>query len=168
MTEVTIIGRIGRDAEIKQTREGKNFLSFSVGQTVDYKTDETAWYDCTVWNEKLAQTLSEFVKKGWSVTVVGKMRGIYAKQKPDGSISTSLKVNASTVSVHRSPKFAQEQTSMGSGGWSGQSQGGQSQGGQPQGGPSQQDTSSQWGASSAPPQGGGGSGSWGNKSKEPF
>lgn len=157
MTEVTIIGRIGRDAEVKQTRDGKNFLSFSVGQTVDYKTDETAWYDITVWNEKLAQTLSEFVKKGWSVTVVGKMRGIYAKQKPDGSISTSLKVNASTVSVHRSPKFASEQTSMDSG-WQGQNQGH----GQPQGG-----GGSQWGQQNAAPQGGG-SNSWGSSSNEPF
>ena len=157
MTEVTIIGRIGRDAEVKQTRDGKNFLSFSVGQTVDYKTDETAWYDITVWNEKLAQTLSEFVKKGWSVTVVGKMRGVYAKQKPDGSISTSLKVNASTVSVHRSPKFASEQTSMDSG-WQGQNQGQA----QPQGG-----GGSQWGQQNAAPQGGG-SNSWGSSSNEPF
>ena len=122
MTEVTIIGRIGRDAEVKQTREGKNFLSFSVGQTVDYK-----------------------------------MRGIYAKQKPDGSISTSLKVNASTVSVHRSPKFASEQTSMDSG-WQGQSQGQA----QPQGG-----GGSQWGQQNAAPQGGG-SNSWGSSSNEPF
>jgi single-strand DNA-binding protein len=159
MTEVTIIGRIGRDAEVKQTREGKNFLSFSVGQTVDYKTDETAWYDVTVWNEKLAQTLSEFVKKGWSVTVVGKMRGIYAKQKPDGSISTSLKVNASTVSVHRSPKFVQEQTSMGSG-WNGQGQ--EKPQSQPQGG-----GGSQWGQQNAAPQGGA-SNSWGSSSNEPF
>ena len=114
MSNITIIGTIGRDAEIKQTRDGKNFLSFSVAQTIDYKTEETAWYDCTVWSERMAQSLSDYVKKGWGVTVVGEMRGIYASQKADGSISTNFKINAGKVVVHRSPKSATQQTSMGS------------------------------------------------------
>jgi len=112
MSNITIIGTIGRDAEIKQTRDGKNFLSFSVAQTIDYKTEETAWYDCTVWSEKMAQSLSDYVKKGWGVTVVGEMRGIYANQRSDGNISTNFKINAQKVVVHRSPKSASQQPSL--------------------------------------------------------
>ena len=47
---ITIIGNITRDAELKRTKDGKQFLSISVAETINYQTEETAWYDVTVWN----------------------------------------------------------------------------------------------------------------------
>jgi len=110
---ITIIGNITRDAELKRTKDGKQFLSISVAETINYQTEETAWYDVTVWNEKQAEALSNIAKKRWGVTVVGDIKGIYANQRPDGNISTNFKVSAKRVKIHQSPRN-QEQQSFGS------------------------------------------------------
>lgn len=73
MLIVTIAGNLGRDAEYKQTQNGKGFCSFPVAATVGYGDNKsTVWVDVTRWGEG-AQGLSRLLRKGSKVTVLGEL-----------------------------------------------------------------------------------------------
>jgi single-strand DNA-binding protein len=69
----TICGNVGRDAEYKQTANGKSFCSFPLAATVGYGDNKsTLWVDVTRWGEG-AQGLSRLLLKGAKVTVMGEL-----------------------------------------------------------------------------------------------
>jgi single-strand DNA-binding protein len=61
---ITVSGNLGRDAEIKQTRNGKTYTSFNMAHTPREKKDgewqngETVWFRVTYWGELPAVFLS--------------------------------------------------------------------------------------------------------------
>lgn len=75
-----IIGNLGRDAEVKTNKSGKNFLVFNVAHTEKHgETEETTWISCMYYNEKMATYLT----KGKKVYISGTMSvGVY-NGKPD-------------------------------------------------------------------------------------
>ncbi len=59
-------GNVGK-AEVKQTKAGKDFLSFSVAESVGMAESKvTTWYDCTMW-----QGDAQGIEKGARVIVFG-------------------------------------------------------------------------------------------------
>lgn len=69
MNVITIAGRIGKDAEIRMTGNGKAVASFSVAD--DQGRDKgTIWWNCQLWGER-GEKLSQYLLKGSSVTVTG-------------------------------------------------------------------------------------------------
>lgn len=67
------IGNLGKDAEIKQTKTGKEYISFTVA--VNDKNGgekETTWI--SVFAEMRFQKLVEYLKKGKSVQIIGQLR----------------------------------------------------------------------------------------------
>lgn len=69
----TVCGNLGKDAEYKQTQNGKAFCSFPVAATVGYGDNKTTiWVDVTRWGEG-AQGLSRLLVKGTKVTVMGEL-----------------------------------------------------------------------------------------------
>lgn len=73
MLIVTIAGNLGKDAEYKQTQNGKGFCYFPVAATVGYgESKSTVWVDVTRWGEG-AQGLSRHLRKGSKVTVLGEL-----------------------------------------------------------------------------------------------
>ena len=72
--EITIIGRLGADPVTGETEGGNKYTRFSVAVNRDYKTAEgeqiTDWFTVTAWN-RLAETTSEYLKKGRQVCVSG-------------------------------------------------------------------------------------------------
>ena len=75
MNSVVVVGRVGRDAEIKYFESGKVKTTFSlaVGRW-DSKTKEevTDWYNIEVW-DKQAEFAGEYVKKGTQLAVEGRI-----------------------------------------------------------------------------------------------
>lgn len=68
MFNATIIGNLGKDAEIRAGKDDKNFLTFSVAHNEKKGNDKaTKWIDCIYYNENLA----EYLKKGKKVYVHG-------------------------------------------------------------------------------------------------
>lgn len=64
-----IIGRLGKDAEIRDAG-GKKVLSFSVAVEDGYGDNKkTLWVDCSKWGEKTA--IAEYLTKGTQVWVAG-------------------------------------------------------------------------------------------------
>ena len=79
MNRVTIIGRLGRDPEIRETKNGKKFATFSVATSESYtdkmgkKEEKTEWHNVTVFNALLVKTVQDSVSKGTILMIEGKL-----------------------------------------------------------------------------------------------
>ena len=75
MNSAVLVGRVGRDAEIRYFESGKVKTNFSlaVGRW-DSKTKEevTDWFNIEVW-DKQAEFAGEYIKKGRQVAVDGRI-----------------------------------------------------------------------------------------------
>jgi single-strand DNA-binding protein len=105
--QITIIGRVGRDPEMRYTPTGQAVTNFSVAASEKYtassgeKVEKTVWFRISAWG-KTAELCKQYIKKGMLVQVIGKMSGdeggnprVYTKQ--DGSSSASFEVTANNV-----------------------------------------------------------------------
>lgn len=69
MNSITVAGQLGRDAEIKYMANGDPVCSFSVADSQG-RDKPTIWWRCTLWGKR-AESLSQYMVKGQSVTVTG-------------------------------------------------------------------------------------------------
>ena len=68
-----IIGRVGKDPEVRYTSTGQAVANFSVAVTEKFKDKEhTTWYSVQVWG-KLAELAGEYVTKGMLIFIEGRM-----------------------------------------------------------------------------------------------
>lgn len=101
-----IIGRVGRDAEMRYTPSGQAVTSFSVAVSESYTKDNekvksTIWIRVTAWGT-LAEVCNKYVKKGKLVQCIGKLKGDTAGNprvfnKQDGTPSASFEMTANSV-----------------------------------------------------------------------
>ena len=66
LNKVILIGRVGKDPEIRYTADGKPVASFSLATSEkrkDKDNEKTEWHNIVAW-AKLAEIISEYVKKG--------------------------------------------------------------------------------------------------------
>lgn len=67
---VTLMGRLTKDPELKTTASGKNICSFTLA--VSGFGDKTNFIDCKAW-EKTGELVSKYVGKGQRLLVVGEL-----------------------------------------------------------------------------------------------
>lgn len=73
MQSFTVTGALGRDAELKQTRDGQDILSFNVASTQGYGDEKrTNWWRCTLWGKR-GTKIAQYLLKGVKVTVQGEL-----------------------------------------------------------------------------------------------
>jgi single-strand DNA-binding protein len=99
---VTIVGNVGRDAELKYLQSGIAVLKFSVGvnKTIGKGEDRrqtTTWFNVTVWRER-AEVLYEYIRKGMQVLVTGEI-GLSPYIGKDGKANASLELTADDVKL---------------------------------------------------------------------
>ena len=79
VNKVIIVGRIGRDPEIRNTQSGQVVASFSVATDESYKgkdgqkVEATEWHNVTAWG-KQAEFIANYLSKGRLVYVEGKLK----------------------------------------------------------------------------------------------
>lgn len=81
MFQGIIVGNLGRDAEIKESKNGKSYLTFSVGVTTGWGDSKaTTWVNVKKYGDsaKLAQAL----QKGCKVAITGNLDISVWKEKP--------------------------------------------------------------------------------------
>ena len=72
---VVLTGRVGKDAELRYTPNGKPVLDFSLAVDSGYGDGkETQWWKCTLWGDR-AEKLHAHVIKSKVLTVEGETRG---------------------------------------------------------------------------------------------
>ena len=105
---LVIVGRLGRDPELRYTPSGQAVTSFSVATDRKYKTgdgqmvEETTWFRVSVWG-KQAESCNQYLSKGKMVLVDGRLTPDKDTGAPkiwtraDGTPGTSFELSANTV-----------------------------------------------------------------------
>ena len=99
MNNITIVGNIGQEPELRYTQAGKAVLSFSVGTSMlkgADKTKETTWHDCIAFGEE-AENIAASCKKGTRVIVVGRIEK--TSYEKDGKKNYRVQIVANEVGV---------------------------------------------------------------------
>lgn len=93
VNQVTLLGRLTRDPELKTTPTGKSVTSFTLA--VDKQSGDGAhFFDVTAW-EKLADLVEQYTKKGSKVLVLGRLQQQTWEQ--DGNKRSKVTVTANDV-----------------------------------------------------------------------
>ena len=72
MQKITIIGRLGRDASIRETQDGGKVVSFTVAVNGRFRgVEKTSWYDVSTFNYDRYKNMVKYLTKGSSVVVLG-------------------------------------------------------------------------------------------------
>lgn len=81
LNKVTLIGRLGKDPEIKNFSNGGRVANFSLAVTETWrdkntgeKQERTEWVNVVVSNESIIKYADSYVKKGYCVFVEGKLQ----------------------------------------------------------------------------------------------
>lgn len=79
MNRVTIIGRLGKDPEVRYTQGGKAVGNFSIATDEKWtdksgaKQSKTEWHRIVVW-DKQAELCAEYLSKGRQVAIEGRIQ----------------------------------------------------------------------------------------------
>ncbi|MEM6281872.1 MAG: single-stranded DNA-binding protein [Chloroflexota bacterium] len=99
--QITIVGNVGRDPELRYTSNGIAVTDFSVATSRRVKrgddwVDETTWWRVTCWRRQ-AEIVAQYVKKGKQVLVIASKIEANAYMGRDGEARASLDVTADEV-----------------------------------------------------------------------
>lgn len=89
MQNITVAGRVGRDAELRRTQSGDAVCSFTVAvDQRDGRAKTTNWWRCTIWGKR-GESLQPYLLKGASVTVTGE----FSLSEYEGKPQLNIRVN---------------------------------------------------------------------------
>ncbi|WP_205748239.1 single-stranded DNA-binding protein [Dyadobacter bucti] len=81
VNSVTLLGRVGKDPEIRTSQSGSRFASFSVATSESWKEkssgerkERVEWHNVSVTNDALVGIVERFVKKGSKIYLVGQLQ----------------------------------------------------------------------------------------------
>lgn len=100
INQVILMGRLTRDPELRTTSSGKSVGSFSIAVDRIGQSEETDFFDVTVW-EKTAENVEAFLGKGSKVLVQGRLQ--LDRWEKDGEKSSKVTVVANDVTFLDSP-----------------------------------------------------------------
>jgi single-strand DNA-binding protein len=106
--QIVVVGRLGRDAEIRVMPSGEYVLSFPLASERTFndksgqRQKETSWFRVQIFG-KAAESLIDYLTKGTSVLVEGRLRidpstgGPNVFKKNDGTFASSYEIVAGTI-----------------------------------------------------------------------
>lgn len=98
MNQITIIGNVGKDPEVKYTPDGLLICNFSVAENEKVKgVPVTTWYKVAAFG-KLAEICDKYVVKGKQLYVQGRLKLEEWKDK-EGNNKYTLAIIASTIQL---------------------------------------------------------------------
>jgi single-strand DNA-binding protein len=100
--QLTLVGNLGNDPEMRYTATGVPVTSFSVATSRVWTNQEgqrqekTVWFRVTAW-QKLAETASQYLSKGRQVLVIGELEEPDVWTDREGNQRASLQVRAFSI-----------------------------------------------------------------------
>jgi single stranded DNA-binding protein (ssb) len=73
MNSVNLIGRIGKDIQLRKTQSNKSVVNFPLAVTRKFNKEETDWINIIAW-ERTADYVSQYGKKGALIGVMGSIQ----------------------------------------------------------------------------------------------
>jgi single-strand DNA-binding protein len=101
LNKVMIIGRLGRDPEMRYTPNGRPVTTFSVGTSRTWNTSEgdrrteTEWFNVVAWSN-LAEICKQYLTKGSLVYIEGRLQTRHWEDS-EGSKHTTIEIVASEM-----------------------------------------------------------------------
>jgi single-strand DNA-binding protein len=101
LNKVMIIGRLGRDPEMRYTPSGKPVTTFSVAVSRNWNTSdgerrsETEWFNIVAWGS-LAEICKEYLTKGQQVYIEGRLQTRHWDDEKGGK-HTSVEIVANEM-----------------------------------------------------------------------
>jgi single-strand DNA-binding protein len=81
VNKVILVGNVGRDPEIRSTQDGQKIANFSVAtsetwrdKTSGERKERTEWHRIVVFNERLAEVVEKYVRKGSKLYLEGALQ----------------------------------------------------------------------------------------------
>ena len=110
MSNFKDIGRIGRDAEVRQTNNGTAVANFPVAVDVGYGDNKaTLWLDCSMFGKRAEGGLVQYLVKGAQVMVEGDIN-LRQYTKGDGTGGAAVTLNIQDLKlVGGQPQGQQQQ-----------------------------------------------------------
>ena len=101
---VTIVGNLADDPELRYTQGGVAVVSVRVGSTPRtfnrttsaWEDGETVWVRCTAWREA-AENIAQSLTKGTRVVVTGRLKAPSAYQSAQGEARASLELEIDEI-----------------------------------------------------------------------
>lgn len=98
---ITIVGRLGRDPEMRYTPAGNPVTNFSVATDRKYtkgdeKVTETVWFNAEAWG-KLAEICNQYLHKGNQVFITGRVKEPRPWMGDDGKPRCQIEVVVETI-----------------------------------------------------------------------
>ena len=100
VNKVILLGRLGRDPELRTTQSGQSVCNFSVATSEKWKDkqgeaqERTEWHNIVAW-AKLAEICAEYLSKGSQAYIEGKLQT--TKYEKDGIERYKTEVVAAAV-----------------------------------------------------------------------
>lgn len=98
VNRVTLVGNAGKDPELRYTPEGSAICNLSIATTSSWKDkasgekkEETEWHRLVSYG-KLAEIMGEFIKKGKSIYVEGRLKTRKWQDKDTGADRYSTEI----------------------------------------------------------------------------
>lgn len=81
LNQVTIIGRLGKDPEVRSMNNGNKVANFSVASGETWKDknsgdrkESVEWFNIVIWGDGLVNIAEQYLKKGSRVYIQGKLK----------------------------------------------------------------------------------------------
>jgi len=117
INKVILIGRLGKDPDIRTTQAGKLTASFSLATSEKWKAkdgtpqEKTEWHNITVFQEGLAKVVEQYVKKGTMLYIEGKLEtSKYINKQGQDQYSTKIVLNGYNCVLQIVNNLANEQS----------------------------------------------------------
>ncbi|MFC0246832.1 single-stranded DNA-binding protein [Falsochrobactrum ovis] len=89
MKNITITGRIGKDAILRRTQNGDAVLGFTVAVDDGYgQNKSTIWFDASIWGKR-GESLEQYLRKGTRVTA----NGDFGMREHNGKSYPTIRIN---------------------------------------------------------------------------
>jgi single-strand DNA-binding protein len=101
VNKVILIGRLGKDPEVKYTQGGKSVAHFSIATDETWKDQngerqqKTEWHNIVAW-EKLAEICGQYLNKGKQVYIEGRLQTRSWEDK-EGNKRYTTEIRADTM-----------------------------------------------------------------------
>lgn len=113
MNQLTIIGNLTRDPELRTTPNGINVCTFSVAVNRKIRRDnepEADYFEVTAWRER-GENCAKYLSKGRKVCVVGAV-SVATYTANDGTTRAKMKVTADEIEFLSPKDGAKEETKV--------------------------------------------------------
>lgn len=73
INHIILVGRTTKKIELKQNKNGTNYVQFTLAVNRPYKDEQADFINCVAWN-KTAETIAQYVSKGTMIGIEGRLQ----------------------------------------------------------------------------------------------